>query len=85
MGSLLSIGVSFLLFFVVTGFLWLIGTNIIAQILTSLPGLQPGTAWGDTFSSVENEIKLIVTWTPGILLLFASIKMLVSASSRGAD
>ena len=85
MGSLLSIGVSFLLFFIVTGFMWLIGTHIIANMLSALPGLSPGSPWGDTFTAVETEIQLILTWTPGILLLFASIKMLVNASSRGAD
>ena len=84
MGSLLSLGVSFLLFFVVTGFLWLVGTNIIANMIYALPQVSDGP-WSDTFDSMETNIKTIITWTPGILLLFASIKMLVNASSRGAD
>ena len=85
---MISLGVSFLLFFIVLGFMWIFGANIIANIILSLPGLpdtEAGKQWQELQKTNESNIKLAFTIVPGILVLFASIKMLVNASSRGAD
>lgn len=84
MSSMITLGVSFLLFFIVLGFQWLIGVQMLSQLFESLPEIQ-NSDWVDTQGRVENHIKTIFLWTPPILLLFASIKMLVNAGSRGED
>ena len=88
MASIISLGVSFLLFFIVLGFMWIFGANIIANIILSLPAIPEGEGkkeWDALQETNKNNIKLAFTVVPGILVLFASIKMLVNASSRGAD
>ena len=84
MGSLISIGVSFLLFFIVLGFMWMVGTNILAELFLSLPEVN-NPEWRETHEEVESQIKIIFTWVPAVLMLFASIKILLSASGQGRD
>ena len=83
MASMLALGMSFLLYFVTVGMMWLIGANVVAQVVEGLPGVPP--AWQETHDTNVENIKLIVTFLPGILLLFACIKMAINASNRGAD
>ena len=83
MASMIVLGTSFLIFFITLGFLWLIGSNIIANVIASLP--PPPAGWEGISQLNENNIRLIMTIIPSILILFASIKMLTNAASRGAD
>ena len=84
MSSMISIGVSFLLFFVILGFMWLVGTNIIAAVALSLPDLPPGP-WADLKEDITFEVKMIISFTPAVLFLFGAIKMLLSAANQGRD
>lgn len=84
MGSMISIGVTFLLFFVVLGFMWLIGSNIVANVILLLPVISDGE-WGEVQRQNIEQIKWIITFIPGILLLFAAIKMILNASGGGRD
>ena len=85
MSSMLTIGVSFLLFFVTLGFMWLIGSHIVFQVIDAIPQLPESSPWRAVYDTNVENVRLIVLFLPGILVLFASIKMLVNASSRGAD
>ena len=84
MASAILIGVSFLLFFVVVGFTWLLGNFIISQLVAALPVPADGP-WRDLYDQNVENIETIILFLPGVLFLFASIKMLVNATSRGAD
>ena len=84
MSSIISLGISLLLFFIVTGFMWVIGSNILAELFFTLPAVT-NPDWIETTAEVEEQIKIIFTWTPGILLLFAAVKMIVNASGQGRD
>ena len=84
MSSIISLGISLLLFFIVTGFMWVIGSNILAELFFTLPAVT-NPDWIQTTAEVEEQIKIIFTWTPGILLLFAAVKMIVNASGQGRD
>ena len=83
MASMLALGMSLLIFFVTLGMMWLIGANLVMQVVTQLPGVP--AAWQDTHDTNVENIKLIITFLPGILLLFACMKMAINASNRGAD
>lgn len=84
MASAILVGVSFLLFFVVVGFTWLLGNYIISQLVASLPVPESGP-WRDIYDQNVENIETIILFLPGVLFLFAAIKMLVNATSRGAD
>ena len=84
MSSIITIGVSFLLFFIVLGFMWLIGANILAELFLSLPAVT-NPDWIQTNLEIENQIKTIFTWVPAVLMLFAAIKMLTNAAGAGRD
>ena len=84
MASAILIGVSFLLFFVVVGFTWLLGNYMISQLVAALPVPETGP-WRELYESNVDNIETIILFLPGVLFLFASIKMLVNATSRGAD
>ena len=83
MSSMITLGVSFLLFFVTLGFMWLVGVNILAQLFDSMP--EATGSWAVTAVGTEQNLKAIFLWVPPILVLFASIKMLVNAASSGRD
>ena len=83
MASMLALGISFLLFFVILGMMWLVGTNLIIRLIENLPAVSG--AWGDVQTEVHDNIKLIITFLPGVLFLFASIKLAINAGNRGAD
>ena len=80
---MITLAVSFLLFFVVLGFQWFVGVHLLAQLFEALPITQG--AWADTSQGVQNNIKTIMLWAPSIMLLFASVKMIMNAASRGED
>jgi len=84
MVSMITLGVSFLLFFIVLGFQWMIGVHILSEIYDALPA-EINPAWAATSADVEAQLKTIFLWVPPILLLFASIKMLTNAAARSAD
>ena len=84
MSSIITIGVSFLLFFIVLGFMWLVGANVLAELFLSLPEVT-NPDWIETNREIEEQVKTIFTWVPAILILFAAIKMLVNASGQGRD
>ena len=91
MASIISIGVSFLLFFVVLGFMWLIGVNLLSaifdvvddQVAHNDPGNESG--WVATKDSLKQNIQLVMLWAVPILTLFASIKMLANAGGKGRE
>jgi len=83
MVSMVTLGVSFLIFFVVLGFMWTVGVYILAELFEAMPVVSP--AWASTSNEVQENLKTIMIWVPPILLLFASIKMLSNAASRSAD
>ena len=92
MASMISIGVSFLLFLITLGFMWMIGIHLISQLFESTDELtdkmveQGGDPqWRETRNVLKEEIQLIMIWAPAILVLFASIKMLANAGGQGRD
>jgi len=84
MVSMVTLGVSFLIFFITLGFMWLIGVHILSELFKALP-LITNQSWLQTGTDLEEQMKTIMLWVPPILLLFASIKMLSNAASRSAD
>jgi len=84
MVSMVTLGVSFLIFFISLGFMWLIGVHILSELFSNLP-LIKNAAWLQTGTDLQEQMKTIMLWVPPILLLFASIKMLSNAASRSAD
>ena len=85
MSSMITLGVSFLLFFIVLGFQFLIGVHLLDTLFDSMPDAVPESSWAGTRETVEENIKTLYIWTPPVLLLFACIKMLVNSASRGDD
>ena len=90
MSSIISIGVSFLLFFVVLGFMWLIGVHLLSELFNTIDvrvsearGTDPG--WINTKDSIKNQIQLVMVWAPAILTLFAAIKLLAGAGGQGRE
>ena len=84
MGSMIAIGTSFLIFFLALGFMWTIGVHVLSALFESMPALT-NQEWSETDRVIQERIKTIMVWVLPILLLFASVKMLVNAASRGAD
>lgn len=88
MSSIISIGVSFLLFFVVVGFMWLIGVHLLAEIFDVIDdrmGIDTNDSWYKTKEGLKSEIQLIMVWAPAILVLFACIRLLAGAGGQGKE
>lgn len=89
MSSIISIGISFLLFFVVVGFMWLIGVHLLAQIFDVIDermGIDDTeSSWYKTKEGLKSEIQLVMVWAPAILVLFASIRLLAGAGGAGRE
>lgn len=83
MASMIALGISFLLFFVIVGLFWLIGTAVVIRVIEHLP--VASGAWGDLQTETHDQIRMIITFLPGVLFLFASIKLAINAGNRGAD
>ena len=84
MASVIAIGVTFLLFFISLGLLWLLGSHIITQVIIALP-VPDDPAWREIRDQNVETIRYIMVFLPGVLMLFACIKMLVNATRRGED
>lgn len=92
MASIVSVGVSFLVFFVVLGFMWLVGIHLLSNLFDVIDesmardlarGVDP--SWTATKDGLKSNIQLIMLWAVPILMLFASIKMLASAGGQGRE
>ena len=83
MASMIALGISFLLFFVILGLMFLIGSHLIAQMIEHLPVV--GGPWASIQTETQENIKLIISFLPGVLFLFASIKLAINAGNRGSD
>ena len=90
MSSIISIGVSFLLFFVVLGFMWLIGVHLLSELFETIDnrvsaarGVDP--SWVTTKDSIKSQIQLVMVWAPAILVLFGCIKLLAGAGGQGRE
>lgn len=64
--------------------MWLIGSHVLANLFLAMPSVE-NAGWRQTVADVEEQIKIAFTWSIAILVLFASIKMLTNAASRGAE
>ena len=89
MSSIISIGVSFLLFFIVLGFMWLIGVHLLSELFATVDarvstatGADP--SWINTKDEIKSQIQLVMVWAPAILVLFAS-KLLAGAGGQGRE
>lgn len=80
---MIALGMSFLLFFIITGLMWAIGTHVLIRLIEALPALSG--PWGDVQTETHDNLRLIITFLPGVLFLFASLKMALNAGNRGAD
>lgn len=80
---MIALGVSFLLFWVVVGLTWIIGAQILAQLMDRLPAIAG--PWGELQEDTQDQISMILTFLPGVLFLFAAIKMAINAGNRGSD
>jgi len=78
MVSMVTLGVSFLLFFVVAGLMWSISIFILDKLFDAVPMASGG--WLATDTESRENVKTIMIWVPAILTLFASIKMLSAAA-----
>lgn len=83
MASMITVGISFLLFFITLGLMWLVGVHILAKITEALP-IVAGP-WAETSAEIRVQIQTIMVWVPAILIFFASIKVLASAAAKGSD
>lgn len=83
MASMITLGISFLLFFVTLGLMWLVGVKVLAELAEALP--IPAGSWTDTSVEMREQIQVIMIWVPAVLIFFGSIKMLASAAARGSD
>lgn len=83
MAAMIALGMSFLLFFVITGLMWTIGVHVLIRLIEALPVLSG--PWGSIQTETHDNLKLIFTFLPGVLFLFASLKMAINAGNRGAD
>ena len=84
MASVIAIGVTFLLFFITLGLLWLLGSHIITQVVMALP-IPDDPQWRELRDQNVEQVKYIILFLPGVLLMFAAVKMLVNATRRGED
>ena len=84
MASVIAIGVTFLLFFITLGLLWLLGSHIITQVILALP-VPDDPGWREIRDQNVEQIRYIILFLPGVLLMFACVKMLVNATRRGED
>lgn len=84
MASVIAIGVTFLIFLLTLGFIWLISNYILESLLRALP-VPEDSAWREIFDANVDTVKTIMLFVPGVLFLFASIKMLVNATRRGEN
>ena len=96
MASIISVGVSFLVFFIVLGFMWLIGIHLLSNLFDVIDkamaqdviraGNTPeAQSWVATKDSLKSNIQLIMLWAVPILMLFASIRMLANAGGQGRE
>ena len=83
MASMIALGVSFLLFFIVLGLQWAIGSHILIRLIEALPVVDG--AWATTQQETYDNLRLIFTFLPGVLFLFASLKLALNATNRGSD
>ena len=84
MASVIAIGVTFLLFFISLGLLWLLGSHIITEVILALP-VPEDPQWRGIWAQNVDQIRTIMLFLPGVLMLFACVKMLVNATRRGED
>lgn len=82
--STLAIAASFVLFFLVLGFMWTVGIYIIDQVIQSTV-VQPGSQWHATYMQSQDQIKTIFLFLPPVLFLLACIKLIANAVSSGRD
>ena len=91
MASMISVGVSFLLFFIVLGFMWLVGVSMLSSLFDvidrQVPQPESGEdpSWHNTKESLKTNIQLVMLWAIPILTLFAAIKMLANAGGQGRE
>ena len=78
MRSMIVSGVLFLLSFAFFYFMLLIGSNIVDQFIAALP-TTTNPEWAIIAEQNKSNIKLIITFLPGIILVFASIIIFLNA------
>ena len=78
MRSMIVSGVSLLLSFAIFCFMWLIGSNIVYQFIAALP-TTTNPEWAIIAEQNKSNIKLIITFLPSIILVFASIIIFLNA------
>lgn len=84
MASIIPLGTTFVIFFIVVGMLWLIGSYVIFSVIDEVP-LPPEGPWRDLQERNIEQIEAIIMFLPPVLFVFAAIKVLTNATQRGAN
>lgn len=82
MGAILAVGMSFLLFIVVSGIMWLFGTYAISQVILNIP-LTEDPDWSQAQMRNNQITLLLIQWVPGLMALFAGLKLLTGSTAIG--
>ena len=82
MGAMLAVGMSFLLFVVVSGIMWLFGTYAISTVILNIP-VTDDPAWSEAQLRNNQITLLIIQWVPGLMAFFAALKLIIGSTAVG--
>ena len=88
MSSLVFLGFSMLMFFIIFGVMFTLVPMILGQVWTTMgednmPIADP--AWQETYNNTESRLQYIIPLIPTMGLMVVVIKILMISSVRGRD
>ena len=87
MSSLVFLGLSVILFFIVYGIAFIIMPMILGAFFTLMDSniFNVDNAWLDIYETNKETVQFLVPLMPTIGIVIAVIKILMTASARGRD
>src|SRR5256885_15493529 len=84
--SLVYLGYSVVLFFIVYGILFYIASIVLSTFFSALAGIPITNAdWSKTNTDVQKELQFIIPLMPTIGIMLVVVKSLMTASVKGND
>lgn len=84
MASMLATGLSFVVFFMALGLVYLVADYIIAVVLTAIP-ITTNPYWAEQRESITELVRIVMLLVLPATFTFATMKLLINASHRGRD
>lgn len=81
---MLATGLTFVVFFMALGMVYLIADYLIAAVLSVLP-TPKDPYWAEQQESIQGMVKLIMLLVLPATFTFAVMKLLINAAHRGRD